>query len=86
MHKFKKGEWNPVKKPGSETRRAKEHGRSLHAQEEIDSHSPDKRIRGKGIFGLNAAKGEFKGISKRKLGKGKSKAKKGAKRSARKRV
>ena len=54
-HKFAKGKWNPVKKAaGSETKRAEEHGRSLHEQEEIDSQSPDKRIRGKGIFGLNA--------------------------------
>ena len=58
--KFPRGEWNPVKKPGSETERAKRHGRSLHEQEVMDSHSPDKRIRGKGVFGLNAARGAFK--------------------------
>ncbi len=58
--RHRKGSWNPVKHPGSETKRAKAHGRSLHAQEEIDSHSPNKRIRGKGIFGLNAARGSFK--------------------------
>lgn len=59
-HKFARGDWNPVKKPGSERERAKRHGRSLHEQEEVDSHSSDKRIRGKGIFGLNAARGSFK--------------------------
>lgn len=59
-HKFPKGEWNPVKKPGSETKRAQEHGRSLHEQAEIDSKSPNKRIRGKGIFALNAQEGKFK--------------------------
>lgn len=59
-HKFAKGKFNPVKHPGSETKRAKEHGRSLHAQAEVDSHSPDKRIRGKGVFALNAQAGKFK--------------------------
>lgn len=62
----RKKAWNPVKHPGSETRRAKEHGRSLHAQEVHDSHSSDKRIRGKGIFGLNAARGKFKHAGKKK--------------------
>ena len=65
-HKFPRGEWNPVKQPGSETRRAQEHGRSLHEQEVVDSHSPDKKIRGKGVFGLNAARGKFKHSGKRK--------------------
>ena len=56
-----KGKWlaHPIK-AGSETERAKRHGRSLHEQEVMDSHSPDKRIRGKGVFGLNAARGAFK--------------------------
>lgn len=65
-HEFKKGEWNPVKKPGSETERAKCHGRSLHAQEEVDSKSSDPHIRGKGVFGLNAARGKFKHVGKRR--------------------
>lgn len=43
-----------IKKPGSETKRAEEHGKSLHEQAEEDSHSSDKRIRGKGTFALNA--------------------------------
>lgn len=43
-----------IKHPGSETRRAEEHGRSLHEQAEIDAKSPDKHIRGKGQFALNA--------------------------------
>jgi len=38
----------------------------LHEQEVIDSHSPDKRIRGKGVFGLNAARGKFKHVGKRR--------------------
>jgi hypothetical protein len=66
-HQFKKGKWlaHPIK-VGSETERAKRHGRSLHEQEVIDSHSPDKRIRGKGVFGLNAARGKFKHAGKRR--------------------
>lgn len=74
------------KQRGSETKRAKRAGRSLHAQAEVDSHSPDKRIRGKGIFALNAQAGKFK----RKVGKkkgGKPRMKKAAKkRVARKRA
>jgi hypothetical protein len=65
-HKFPRGEWNPVRAPGSETERAKRHGRSLHEQEEVDSKSSDPRIRGKGIFGLNAQRGKFKHPGKRK--------------------
>jgi hypothetical protein len=65
-HKFKKGQWRPVKEPGSETKRAQAHGRSLHQQAEIDSHSPDKRIRGKGIFALNAQAHKFRHAGKRK--------------------
>ena len=75
-HKFAKGKWNPVKHPGSETKRAQEHGRSLHEQEEVDSHSPNKRIRGKGIFGLNAARGSFKQAVGKKKPTGKAKVKK----------
>lgn len=63
-HKFKKSEWNPVKKPGSETARAKRAGRSLKAQAEHDEHSPDKKIRGKGIFALNAMEHKFGGKKK----------------------
>ena len=86
-HKFAKGKWNPVKHPGSETKRAQEHGRSLHEQEEVDSHSPDKRIRGKGIFGLNAARGSFKHAVGKKKPAGKAKVKKAPrKRTARKRA
>lgn len=50
-----------VKHPGSETLRAKEHGRSLHEQEEVDSHSKNKHIRGKGLLGLRFA-GKHGGI------------------------
>ena len=81
-HKFKKGGWNPVKKPGSETKRAEEHGRSLHQQAEVDSHSPDKRIRGKGIFALNAQEHKFA----HKVGKKKGAKKAGARRTSKKRV
>lgn len=84
-HKFKKGGWKPVhpSQRGSETRRAKKAGRSLHAQAEIDSHSPDKRIRGKGIFALNAQAHKFG----KKVGKKRAKAKgKGKKAVRRKRV
>ena len=59
-HEFPRGDWRPVKKPGSETERARRAGRSLHAQEVHDEHSPDPKIRGKGIFGLNAARGKFR--------------------------
>lgn len=59
-HEFPRGEWNPVRKPGSETKRAEAHGRSLEEQAKVDSHSSDKRIRGKGIFALNAREHKFK--------------------------
>jgi len=80
---FGKPQGEVIKKPGSETKRAQEHGRSLHEQAEIDEHSPNKRIRGKGIFALNA--------QEHKIGKkphhGKTKVKKTAKkRVARKRA
>ena len=60
------GEWRPVKEPGSETARAKRAGRSLHAQAEKDSHSADKRIRGKGIFAVNVQRGKFKHSTRRR--------------------
>lgn len=88
----KKKAWGPhPSQKGSETRRAKEHGRSLHEQAEVDEHSPDKRIRGKGIFALNAQRGAFKHpgkkLKKRSLGKRKTrKAVKGSKRMARKKA
>ncbi len=58
-HKFPRGEWNPVKKPGSETERAKRHGRSIEAQAKVDEHSSDPKIRGKGVFALNARHHKF---------------------------
>jgi len=51
---FGKPRGGVIKHPGSETKRAEEHGRSLHEQAEVDSKSPDKHIRGKGQFALNA--------------------------------
>ena len=61
-HQFKHGEWNPVhpSKRGAETKKAKRAGRSLHAQAEKDSHSSDPKVRGRGIFALNAQRGKFK--------------------------
>lgn len=59
-HKFPRGEWQPVRKPGSETERAKRHGRSLHEQAKVDEHSSDPTIRGKGVFALNAQEHKFK--------------------------
>lgn len=60
-----------IKKPGSETQRAREHGRSLHAQAEIDSHSSNKHIRGKGTFALAAQRGSLSRAKKldHKIGK-----------------
>lgn len=81
-HKLKRGGWHPVKEPGSETRRAEEHGRSLHEQAEVDAKSPDKRIRGKGIFALNAQAGKFK----HRVGKKKATRKSGARRTSVKRT
>lgn len=73
-----------IKHPGSETRRAKEHGRSLHKQAEIDAHSSDKHIRGKGTFALAAESGKLgkaKKLNKR-IGKKAALAQHNRKRSA----
>ena len=64
-HEFKRGDWNPVKKPGSLTRMAKAAGRSVHAEAEHLSKTKGtskraKELRGKGIFALNAERGSFK--------------------------
>lgn len=57
----KKKAWGPhPSRRGSETKRGREHGLSLHAQAEKDKHSSNKRIRGKGIFALNAQEHKFK--------------------------
>ena len=58
--------WNPVhpSKRGAETAKAKRHGVSLSAQAEKDSHSSDPKIRGRGIFALNAQRGKFKHSSR----------------------
>lgn len=53
--------WGPhPSRRGSEKRRAKQHGRSLHEQAKIDAKSLNKTIRGKGQFALNAQAGAFK--------------------------
>ena len=61
-HEFPRGEWKPVHpaKRGAETAKAKRHGVSLSAQAEKDSHSSDPKIRGRGVFALNAKRGKFK--------------------------
>ncbi len=41
-----------IKRPGREKRRAAEHGISVHAQLERDSHSKNKSLRGAGELGL----------------------------------
>ena len=41
-----------VKRPGRETRRAKEHGISVHEQLERDAKSKNKSLRGAGQLGL----------------------------------
>jgi hypothetical protein len=41
-----------IKHPGRETRRAKEHGVSVHEQMEADAHSNDPSLRGAGNLGL----------------------------------
>lgn len=60
--KFPRGEWNPVhpSKKGAETTKAKRRGVSLHRQAEKDSHSSDPKVRGRGVFALNAQAGKFK--------------------------
>jgi len=80
---FGKPQGDVIKHPGSETKRAEEHGRSLHEQAEVDAKSPNKHIRGKGQFALNA---QAHKIGK-KPGRRKAKGKKAAKRHvARKRA
>lgn len=86
---FGKDPKDVIKHPGSETKRAKRNGRSLHAQAEIDSHSPNKHIRGKGNFALAAQSGKLGKAKKRDHLLGKRRAKKlhdRRKRTARKRA
>lgn len=61
-----KSEWlkRPIK-AGSETERAHRHGRSLEAQAKIDEHSSDPKVRGKGVFAMNAREHKFKHAGKR---------------------
>jgi hypothetical protein len=56
----KKKKWikSAVKRPGRETRRAKEHGVSVHQQLETDSHSANPSLRAAGNLGLR-----FEGMS-----------------------
>jgi hypothetical protein len=57
----KRGGWNPVhpSKKGAETAKAKRHGVSLRQQAEKDAHSSDPKVRGRGVFALNAQAGKF---------------------------
>lgn len=71
---FGKNPKSVIRHPGSETKRAQEHGRSLHEQAEIDSHSPDKHIRGKGNFALAAQSGKLNKAKKLNKRVGKKKA------------
>jgi hypothetical protein len=54
MAEKKKTKWiqGAVKHPGRETRRAKEHGVSVHQQLETDSHSSNRSLRAAGNLGL----------------------------------
>ena len=54
MAEGKKKHWikKAISHPGRETRRAKEHGVSVHQQMESDSHSSDPSLRGAGKLGL----------------------------------
>lgn len=62
---FGKKQSSIIKHPGSETKRAEENGRSVHEQAEVDKHSPNKKIRGKGTFALNAEHFHHKGSKRR---------------------
>lgn len=45
-----------IKHPGAEKRAAAASGRSVHEQEEHDSHSSNKHVRARGLLGLRLAK------------------------------
>lgn len=59
MAEKKKKKWiqGAVKHKGRETRRAKEHGVSVHQQLETDSHSSNASLRAAGNLGLRFEKG-----------------------------
>lgn len=48
-----------IKHPGRERKRAAEHGISVHAQMERDSHSSDPSLRGAGQLGLRLTDGDL---------------------------
>jgi len=56
MAKSKKWISKAIKHPGRETRRAAEHGISVHQQMERDSHSKNPSLRGAGNLGLRLSK------------------------------
>ena len=58
-HEFPRGEWNPVKRPGVLTARAKRAGISVHQEAEKNAHSSNPRIKKEGVFALNVEKGKF---------------------------
>lgn len=49
---FGKPRGSVIKHPGALTRAAKEHGRSKLQEAEVESHSKNKHIRGRGLLGL----------------------------------
>lgn len=55
-HKFIKG---AIKHPGRETERAKEAGRSVHAQMEHDKHSKNKSLRSAANLGIRLTGGDL---------------------------
>lgn len=48
-----------VKHPGALTRAAKEHGRSKLQEAEVESHSKNPHIRGRGLLGKRFIKGKI---------------------------
>jgi len=58
-HKFPRGEFNPVKRPGVLTARAKRAGISVHQEAEKDAKSSNPRIAKEGNFALTVEKGKF---------------------------
>jgi hypothetical protein len=60
-----------IKRPGRETRRAKEHGVSTHEQMERDSHSKNKSLASAGRLGLALSAKSKESRGERWYGKGK---------------
>lgn len=56
----KKKNWikSAVRHPGALTAAAKAHGRSKMEEAEVESHSKDPHVRGRGLLGLRFMKGK----------------------------